>query len=213
VRRPRGPGAERVERLLLHLEKVGAEVAPRFLGIDERGRQVLEHVEGTSPQGPPFDLSDAAQASAMRLLRRYHDATVGTEWAAGSEVACHGDLGPHNTVFRGERAVRLVDWDDDVAPGRRAVDVADAVWGFADLTSNVVPVAEQARRLSVCCAAYGEVSPDVVVDELLAQFRRARRNHLDAGRDRPRRVFDALIAWTEGHRQALTAGGAGPADR
>jgi Ser/Thr protein kinase RdoA (MazF antagonist) len=209
VRRPRTSRSAWVERLLVHLEQVGAEVAPRFLGIDERGRQIRELVDGASPPGPPFHLSDAAQRSAMRLLRRFHDATVGTEWAAGSEVVCHGDLGPHNTIFRGDEAVRLVDWDDDVAPGRRAVDVADAVWGFADLTSREVPVQEQARRLSMCCRAYGDVEPDVVMAELLEQFRRARGNHLAAGRDRPRRVFDALIAWTEAHRQSLTCAGPG----
>lgn len=212
VRRPRGPGADQVERLLVYLEEVGAEVAPRFLGVDERGRQVLEFVEGTSPSGPPFDLTDAALASGMRLLRRFHDATAGTEWARDAEVVCHGDLGPHNTVFRGEEAVRLVDWDDDVAPGPRAVDVADAIWGFADLTSDTVPLREQARRLSLCCHAYGEVTPDLVVDELLAQFQRARRNHLAAGRARPRRVFEELISWTEAHRQELTGGPAGFGD-
>lgn len=210
VRRPRTASSTRVERLLVHLERVGADVAPRFLGIDERGRQVLEYVEGESPTEPPFDLADAAQQSAMRLVRRFHDATVGTEWAGGSEVACHGDLGPHNTVFRGAAAVRLLDWDDDVTGGRRAVDVADAAWGFADLTSDTVPVAEQARRLSLCCHAYGDVTPAVVVDELLAQFGRARRNHLAAGRDRPRRVFEQLIAWTERNAQVLAGGGPDP---
>jgi hypothetical protein len=40
----------------------------------------------------------------------------------------------------------IIDWDPDVAAGRRAVDFADAVWGFTDLTSDAVPVAEQARR-------------------------------------------------------------------
>lgn len=210
VRKPRGVGAERVESLLVHLEEVGVDMAPRFLGIDNHGRRVLEFVEGTSPSGPPFNLSDAAITSGMRLVRRFHDATAGTEWAEDAEVVCHGDLGPHNTIFRGDEAVRLVDWDSDVAPGRRSVDVADAIWGFADLTNDTVSLREQARRLSLCCRAYRDVTPNIVVDELLAQFQRARRNHLTAGRVGPRRVFEELISWTEAHRRDLIAGpGAG----
>lgn len=51
----------------------------------------------------------------------------------------HG-AGPHNTVFRDGCPVAIIDWDDGVGPGSRAVDFADAVWGFADVTSDSVPV-------------------------------------------------------------------------
>ena len=78
-------------------------------------------------------------------------------------MVCHGDLGPHNTVFDGDRAVALIDFEDDVGPGRRVDDLAQAVWGFADLTSAEVPVGEQARRTRLMCEAYGGVDPAEVV--------------------------------------------------
>lgn len=41
VRRPRQAGSDLLEALLTHLERVGFDGAPRFLGIDARGRQAL----------------------------------------------------------------------------------------------------------------------------------------------------------------------------
>ncbi|MEP7092238.1 MAG: phosphotransferase [Nocardioidaceae bacterium] len=207
VRRPRTERSPAVEALLLHLEAVGAEVAPRFLGVDDRGRQVLEYVAGEVPSGPPFDLGDPRLTSAMRLVRRLHDATAGTALAGSHEVVCHGDLGPHNTVFRGEEAVRVVDWDDEVRGGRRIVDVAHAVWCYADLVEEAVPVGEQARRLELACEAYGGVTPAAVVEELLARFRRARAQAVADHRSRGARVFDGLVEWTEENRQALLGPG------
>jgi Ser/Thr protein kinase RdoA (MazF antagonist) len=203
VRRPRSDGSRPVEGLLVHLHEVGADVAPRFLGVDEQGRQVLEYVAGEVPTGPPYHIGDARLVSAMRLVRRFHDATAGTPWAGSSEVVCHGDLGPHNTVFRGAAAVRIVDWDDEVSGGDRLPDVAHAAWCYADLVEEAVPVQEQARRLALACRAYGEVTPTEVVEELLARFRRARRAAQEAGSDGGVRVFDGLVDWTERHRQSL----------
>ena len=163
--------------------RAGAATAPRGsrvrrrtagAGYDERGREVLEFVEGEVPAGPPYALSDARLLSAARLIRRFHDATVSSPLCRGQEVVCHGDLGAHNTVFRGEQAVALIDWDAGLAPGRRTVDFAHAVWCFADLTEDAVPVAEQARRTRLMCAAYPGMTPRLVVDELTARFHRAR---------------------------------------
>ena len=65
--------------------------------------------------------------SAAALVRASHDARASLPLRDGHEVVCHGDLGPHNTVFRGDAAVATIDRDADVGPGRRAVDFAHAV--------------------------------------------------------------------------------------
>lgn len=147
-----------------------------------------------------------ASSGSPWWVRRFHDAVAGTPLCGGQETVCHLDRGPHNTVFRDGRPVAIIDWDQDVGPGRRAVDFADAVWAFADLTSESVPVVEQARRVALMCDAYVGMSPDLVVTELTAQFRRAHRRHLAVGRAGPQAVFERLIDWLDYHRSTITAG-------
>ena len=52
VRRGTGPWTPTVHALLRHLERVGFEGAPRVLGIDERGREVLSFVPGVTIPPP-----------------------------------------------------------------------------------------------------------------------------------------------------------------
>jgi len=213
VRRPAHARSDVVQALLRHLEAAGFDGAPRALGYDERGREVLEFVEGEVPAGPPYALSDARLLSAARLIRRFHDATVSSPLCRGQEVVCHGDLGAHNTVFRGEQAVALIDWDAGLTPGRRTVDFAHAVRCFADLTEDAVPVAEQARRTRLMCAAYPGTTPRLVVDELTARFHRARDQHATAGRVGGAEVFDRLLAWVQAHSAAIAGEPGSAGDR
>ena len=192
---PVHPRSDFVDELLRHLEGAGFEGAPRPMGYDAQGRQVLSFVEGRVFHCPPYGLSDAQLLSAAALIRRFHDATATSPLRGGQEVVCHGDLGPHNMVFRGERAVAIIDWDADVAPGRRADDFAQAVWGLADLIEPTVALAEQSRRTALMCHAYPGMSPAIVVKELSARFARARAQHDRAGRVRAVEIFDGLIAW------------------
>ena len=79
VRRPLRPTSAATHALLRHLEEVGFDGAPRVLGIDEAGREVLSYVPGeavTAP-APGWGLTDAALDSVGRLLRRFHDAVAG----------------------------------------------------------------------------------------------------------------------------------------
>jgi hypothetical protein len=92
------------------LAVVGFPGAPRPLGYDEQGRQILTFVEGEGPADGPYRLPDARLRSATSLIRAFHDATAASPLRADQEVVCHGDLGPHNTVFRGEQAVALIDF-------------------------------------------------------------------------------------------------------
>ena len=152
VRRQPGPRAKFVRELLLHLDAAGFTGAPKWLGIDEDGREILSYIEGSVDLSERPD--DAQIVSAGELIRQFHDATAGSPLAAGAEVVCHTDLGPHNTVCAGSTAVGLVDWDDAV-PGSRLFDLGHAVWCYAAVDSDGPPLAEQARRILLFCDAYG----------------------------------------------------------
>jgi len=100
---------------------------------------VLTFVVGTVPHVLPFDLSDEQLRSAAELVLAFHDTTATSPSHNGEDVVCHGDLGPHHTVFRGPRAIANIDWDSQVQPGKRVDEFAHAVWCFADLTEAAVP--------------------------------------------------------------------------
>lgn len=197
-------GSAYIADLLKHLQRAGFDGAPRWLGRSDDGYDLLTYVEGSVPADPPYDLDDEQLVAAADLVRRFHDAVAGTPLCGGMETVCHGDLGPHNTVFRDGLPVAIIDWDEDVGPGSRAVDFADAVWGFTDLTSDSVPVQEQARRVAVMCASYPGMAPGIVVQELRAQFQRAARNHLAAGRAEPLAVFEDLIIWLDTYGSTIS---------
>jgi aminoglycoside phosphotransferase (APT) family kinase protein len=151
VRRPMGPHSPFVHRLLAHLEAVGFDGAPRLLGVDEQGREVLSFIDGWVP--PDLDhFSHETLVEAARLLRRLHDATAGSELAAGHEVVCHNDPSPCNYVFVAERPVAFIDFDH-AAPGDRLRDVAYAGWLWTISADDGPPMPEQARRLKLMADA------------------------------------------------------------
>src|SRR4029450_3980440 len=79
VRRNAGPWTPAVHALLRHLEYVGFTGAPRALGIDERGREVLSYLEGECGEYPlaPHWVTDEALVAVATMLRRFHDAQYG----------------------------------------------------------------------------------------------------------------------------------------
>jgi hypothetical protein len=128
VRRPVGPHSPFVHRLLRHLEVVGSDAAPRLLGIDAKGREILSFQQGeVQTVFRPRDWSPAQITAAARLLRRLHDATAGTPIAYGEETVCHNDFSPLNVAFADGLPVSAFDFDQ-AAPGPRARDLAYAAW-------------------------------------------------------------------------------------
>ena len=161
VRRPSGFASARVREVLLRLERVGFDAAPRWLGVDAEGREILSWIEGDTftergrlhpfvgdpPEERRVVFSDEQIAAAMLLLRRYHDAFEG-------EVICHGDYGPWNLVWREGRPAAIIDFDD-VYPGDPADDVGYALrmfvgYGLARAAPDVL-----VRRTKMALAAYG----------------------------------------------------------
>src|SRR3954468_10246938 len=78
VRRPWRPTSPATRALLEHLERAGFAGAPRFLGIDDNGREVLSFIAGDAALEPyeAWALTDDTLVSVAELLRRYHDAVA-----------------------------------------------------------------------------------------------------------------------------------------
>jgi Ser/Thr protein kinase RdoA (MazF antagonist) len=86
--------------------------APRWLGFDEQGRDVLSWIDGgTYSDCRAIVWSDEQLASSARLLSRYHDAVASAPLAVGEEVVCHGDFGPWNLIWRAGLPVAVIDFD------------------------------------------------------------------------------------------------------
>ncbi len=137
IRRSTGWWSEAVHALLGYLEASRFDASPRFLGIDDHGREVLSAVPSRPCVGPEVD-GEPLLASAASLVRSYHDLVVDWSYprdgwqhapvtAVGGEVICHNDLAPWNFLHDGDRVTGLVDWDV-AAPGTRAWDLAYFVY-------------------------------------------------------------------------------------
>lgn len=149
VRRPMGPHSELVHHVLTQLEEAGADCAPRFMGIDHQGREILSFIEGEVAGRPwPGWVAETERGvSVAKLLRRLDDAlvtlglpdhTAVRSWPSGAPepvgpVASflgHRDVTPENTVFRDGRAVALLDFDL-LRPSSRVDEVADLLQWWA----------------------------------------------------------------------------------
>jgi hypothetical protein len=178
VHRRSGPWSAGVQRLLGHLEAAGFDRAPRALGFDGAGREVVSFLAGDvyNYPLPSFLWTDALLVQAAELLREYHDATLGFVPAAGDrwqipapadlprEVMCHNDVAPYNVVVRGRRLAGLIDFDT-AGPGPRVWDVVHAAYRFVPLSVTEGPpalhaVGEQSRRLRLFADTYNLSAPD-----------------------------------------------------
>jgi hypothetical protein len=161
VRRPPPPNREFVHALLDWFGQRGWDGAPRFLGTDELGREVLSFIDGHvawEPTQPSSVASDASLARVGDLVRELHDLTAGTPLAGGAEVVCHNDLSPKNTVYRSGRTgltpMAFIDWDI-AAPGNRIHDVAHVCWQYLGLGPGTADPVDASRRMRLICDAYG----------------------------------------------------------
>jgi len=186
VRRRAGPWTPAVHALLRHLERAGFE-APRALGIDDRGREILTFIPGEAHAGtleplPDRVFDDANLVAAARLLRRYHDVVAGFQpppeatWRMTAptsyDVICHNDWTPWNTLFRDGRPAVMLDWDL-AGPGSRLWDVVNSAYCWIPLFSREdrFDLTQRARRLGLFCDAYGVDDRAAVIPLMLTRIR------------------------------------------
>ncbi|WP_405066601.1 hypothetical protein OG558_33660 [Kribbella sp. NBC_01510] len=176
VRRPPGERGELVRDVLLHLESVGFEGAPRFLGVDSAGRHALSYIEGEVAGRPwPVWIADEDRMlSVTRLVRAYDDAIEGfgiptdlpppieppglPDLADPAELVGHQDITPENVVFRDGRAYALIDFDL-ARPVSRAREVVNLMlwWAPFGADADLDPAMrglDRARRCRLIADAY-----------------------------------------------------------
>ena len=201
VRRATGPWTPSVHALLAHLQTVGFSAAPRVLGIDEQGREILTFIDGTPALRPwPSSLrQDSGLFAFAQLLADYHTAAAsfappsGAIWRFASrppkpgEIIRHGDYGPWNTIWREDKPVGLIDWDF-AEPGPPLLDLALAAWyavpllgerGWQQAGFERPPAIR--RRIEVLCEGYGASSVFEVLDAVEAVQRIDRVRMLTLG--------------------------------
>jgi hypothetical protein len=199
VRRRTGPWTEAVHSLLRHLEEVGFEGAPRTLGFDERGREILSYMAGETvgdrKPWPQWVHSEAALMDVGAWLRRYHVAVAdftpppSSEWRVAThswragDVIGHNDAAPYNAVWgrHDEGLVGFIDWDF-AAPCQPIVDLAFTVCSWVPLHARQFAAAEgfsdfdgRPRRLRLLLDSYGFSGR---VDDVLSAVRDRIARHI-----------------------------------
>jgi hypothetical protein len=156
VRRPCNPQSAAIHAYLRHLERSGFTQAPRFLGIDARGREVLTYLAGEIAGRPlhPWAGRDDVLVAIARFQRRLHDASLGFTLPAGAqwraalhiegvppafdvpELIGHNDMTPENLIFRDAVPVGIIDFDL-AGPTTRLLDVIVTLRWWAPLCDPV----------------------------------------------------------------------------
>lgn len=187
VRRPHQPSSAAVADYLGHLAAVGFDGAPRYLGSDRQGRDVLSYLAG-EVAGDPVEnwaAADGVLAGVGRLVRALHDASEG--WQPSVELGSppgrplpvfpegeprlvtHRDVTPQNLVFRDGQAFGLIDFDL-VGWTTRSVDLANTAMHCVPLChpddrGPAYAGIDTGRRLRLLLDAYGRdrVSPALLL--------------------------------------------------
>lgn len=205
VRRVPGRWTPSVHALLRHLEARKFTAAPRALGFDDQGREILSYlpgeVVGATRPWPSWVHSDDALRQVAGWLRDFHLAVADFEpspdavWREGGAwrpglIVGHNDAAPYNAAWEAGRLVGFFDWDF-AAPVTRDWDLAFTAFAWVPLHARHVVAAEgftafadRSRRLRLFLGAYGWAGP-------IEQFVRTVRQRVTASADGIRRTAAA----------------------
>ena len=170
---------------LQYLDKAGMTGVPRFLGIDEQGREILTYVPGKTAESDdlfshPCLHSDHAICEMARFMRRLHDVSAGFLPAAINggwinpqlpgvtyETICHGDAAIWNFSLVNDEITGMFDFDQ-ACPGTRVWDLTltlfSAVLPSCYDYNPVKHTDDTRRRIKLFFDTYGIDCPvDIIV--------------------------------------------------
>ena len=206
VHKPARPWTPSVHAVLRHLQNRGFDGAPRALGFDDQGREMLTYLPGETIGGqtrwPAWASADSMLIQVAQWLRRVHDLTADfippadQQWFIGGTmrpglIIGHQDAAPYNAVVDGDRLVGFYDWDI-AGPSSREWDLAFTVLPWVPLASpsDDAPSSshdndERRRRFHLLLDAYGYDGDRQVFRAVIPERARAQagviRSMADAG--------------------------------
>jgi hypothetical protein len=176
VHKRSSPWTPTVHAWLRHLEERGFGGAPRALGFDDQGREMLSYLPGETIGGrtpwPAWASADSMLVQVGQWLRRVHDLSAGfvppadQRWFIGGimrpgHIIGHQDAAPYNAVVDGDRLVGFFDWDI-AGPSTREWDLAFSALPWVPLAApgdgppaSSEDTAERSRRFHLLLDAYG----------------------------------------------------------
>lgn len=176
VRRTTGPWTPAVHALLAHLADKGFTGAPRPLGFDERGREMLTFLEGetigTRKPRPAWVHAEDTLDQVARWMRACHQAAAdfvpppGAVWRGGGTwkpglLIVHNDASTFNAAWHQGTLTGFFDWDF-AGPATPEWDLAYAAFSWVPLHNRHYVAAEgftdfagRPRRLHTFLGAYG----------------------------------------------------------
>lgn len=177
VRRETGPWSPAVHRLLGHLE--GLPGVPRFHGLDDYGREVLDYMPGRIVDVDQEVLTDAQLIATGVWTRQFHEATSSFTdpgpWRfqapPGAVLIGHNDIAPYNLCFDGDALVGVFDWDL-AGPTTALLELGFIAWNCIPLYRRPRvdnPDAWAAARLRLLAGAYGGVDASDVLSATLVR--------------------------------------------
>lgn len=165
VLRPQCEHGELVHQVLEFLEGKGVKTVPRFLGIDEKGREMLSLLPGSCPDNIGIYTEEQILAG-VDLILELHQVLAEFPLCGPGQTVCHYDLSPCNFLFTGEQPPRtgemktaglpayVIDWDA-CAVGDPLDDLAYACWLWLDFGCEERELSRQAGLFRSMLDRYG----------------------------------------------------------
>src|SRR3712207_5376438 len=153
---------------------------PRFHGIDEHGREVLDYMPGRIVDVDREILSDAQLVAAGVWTRQLHEATSSFadpgpwrfEGPPGADLIGHNDIAPYNMCFDGDSLVGVFDWDL-AGPTTALFELGFIAWNCVPLYRHPDtddPDSWAAARLRLLAGAYGGVDASEVLTATISRI-------------------------------------------